>query len=166
MDTPRERQQLSFDGLFVQPVRAAAKSDLGQALRRALSDALTRTSRDTGVARPALAERIGALAGRPLTSAMLDRYCAPSCVQWRLPAETVPAVVAATQDRKIVEILAEACGGRVLWGDEAVVAEMGALVIQERLARDRRRALSRDVTPRRQAEVLSGLQRRLGGANG
>ncbi len=95
---------------------------------------------------------------------MLDRYAAPSCAEWRLPAEIVPAIVAATEDRRVIELLVEACGGRVLWGDEAVVAEMGALVMQERLVRDRRRALSRAVPARHQAEVLTGLQRRLGAA--
>jgi len=156
--------QLAFEGLFVGPgaVPAPRPGNVGPRLRRALSDALTDTSRSTGVPRPRLAERIGELAGRPLTSAMLDRYAAPSCAEWRLPAEIVPAIVAATQDRRVIELLVEACGGRVLWGDEAVVAEMGALVMQERLARDRRRLLSRAVPAKSQAAVLSGLQRRLG----
>jgi hypothetical protein len=159
------RDQLTFEGLFVPPAPTPKPADLGQAVRRALSEALKGAARK-GTPRKGLAERISAAACREVSVHMLDRFAAQSCENWRLPAELVPAIAQATGDRKIVELLAEACGGRVLWGDEAAVAELGALHLQERDARARRRLLDRALPPARRAEVLDGLRGRLGGAGG
>lgn len=163
-------QQMVLDALFIAPATAPATQagalDISQKVRRLLSDALTATSRSTKTPRPQLAEQIGTLAGRPVTPAMLDRYAAASCTQWRLPAETLPAIVEATGDRRLLELLVETCGGRVLWGDEVQVAELGALAMQERLARARRLALSRGVPASRQAAVLDGLRQRLAARGG
>ena len=160
-----ESAQPVLEGIFLEPANPPSLShgalDVAGKLRRALSNALTGASRAAAIPRPALADRISELSGRAVTPAMLDRYAAPSCAQWRLPAETVPAVVAATADRRVIEVLVEACGGRVLWGDEIAVAELGALALQERQLRNRRMALTRAMPPERQAEMLDGLRRRV-----
>lgn len=156
--------QMVLDALFVAPAPApptqAGALDIGMKVRRLLSDALTATSRGSQTPRPPLAARIGELGGRPITSAMLDRYAAPSCTQWRLPAESLPAIVEATGDRRLLELLVETCGGRVLWGDEVRLAELGALAMEERLVRSRRLALGRSVPVQREAAVLDGLRKR------
>lgn len=125
-------RQLSLDGLFYPPpppvADAAGALDLGLRVRNTLKQLLkdARAGQAGGVGhRDAIAEAISFLTGRPVSKNMLDRYAAPSASEWRFPLEILPALIKATGDFRLLHMIAEACGARVLIGEEVIDAEIG-----------------------------------------
>jgi hypothetical protein len=80
---------------------------------------------------------ISRLSNRSMTKDMLDQYCANSADGKRFPLEALPALVLATGDYRLLEFIADRCGCRILRGEEAVVAELGALAMQEKAIKER-----------------------------
>ena len=135
-----DTRQLSLDALFFEapptPQSTAGGCDVALAVREALNETISCARRD-GTDRYEIASRISRYSGRDMTKATLDRYCAPSAEDWRFPMEALPALIAATGDYRLLDLVAEACGCRVLRGEEAWLAEFGALLVQQREVNER-----------------------------
>ena len=139
---------LVFFEIPPEPGVGSGGQDVASALRELLSDVLA-AAKARGRDRHAIAAEISRLSGRDITKNMLDRYCA-SAEEWRFPLETLPAFAQATGDLRLLEFIAQACGCRVMRGEEALLAEIGALMLEERAAKNRleriRRALQEKVS--------------------
>ncbi|SOZ12049.1 phage regulatory CII family protein [Cupriavidus taiwanensis] len=136
--------ELSFYEVPPQPKNEAGSLDIAMNIREALVDTLGGAA-GRGMDRHDVAAQISRLAHYDISKNMLDRYCAPSADGWRFPAEAIPALVVATGDYRLLEILAAACGCKVYRGQEAMLAEIGALTLQERTVKDRLAELRRTV---------------------
>lgn len=123
-----------MEALFAPPPRqipvAIGSLDIALQLRDTLAavlqeavDPLTGKRLD----RFAVAAALSRLSGRDVSKNMLDRYTAPSADDWRFPAELIPALVKATGDRRLLELLAEMCEARVVVGAEVWEAEVGRI---------------------------------------
>lgn len=82
---------------------------VGYRLRLAIGEALS-SARRARVDRYDVAMAMSRLTGTGVTKNMIDRWAAPGNEMHRMPAELLPALVAATGDRAALEVLAEACG--------------------------------------------------------
>ncbi|EHP39391.1 cytoplasmic protein [Cupriavidus basilensis OR16] len=136
--------ELSFYEVAPQPKNEAGGLDIAMTVREALVDTLSAAG-SRGMDRHDVAAQISRLSNYDISKHMLDRYCAPSADGWRFPAEAIPAMVVATGDYRLLEVLAERCGCRVYRGQEAMLAEIGALTLQERTVKDRLAELRRTV---------------------
>jgi hypothetical protein len=110
--------------------------DIAHAVRDVLVDILAAT-KVAGIDRFEVATMISRLSNRSMTKDMLDQYCANSADGKRFPLEALPALVLATGDYRLLEFIADRCGCRILRGEEAVVAELGALAMQEKAIKER-----------------------------
>lgn len=136
--------ELSFYDVPAPPKNEAGSLDIAMNIREALVDTLAGAN-SRGMDRHDVAAQISRLAHYDISKNMLDRYCAPSAEGWRFPAEAIPALVVATGDYRILEIIAAACGCKVYRGEAAMLAEIGALTLQERTVKDRLAELRRTV---------------------
>lgn len=134
--------------------------DMALAVRETLTDLLGAATVQ-GCDRHEVAARISRLSNHEISKHMLDRYTAPSADGWRFPLEALPALTQATGDYRLLELVAEACGCKVYRGEEAMLAEIGALTMQERNVKarlvDLRRNVPDNVMDRLVAEVLKRL---------
>ncbi len=126
--------QLTMEALFAPPPRpipaAVGSLDIALRLRDTLAEVLHEaTDPQTGkrMDRFAVAAALSRLSGRDVSKHMLDRYTAPSADDWRFPAELIPALVKATGDRRLLQLLAEHCEARVVVGAEVWEAELGRI---------------------------------------
>jgi len=134
--------QLTLEGLFTPPPRpipaAVGALDMALRLRETLAAVLHEAvDPATGkrMDRVAVSGQLTRLTGRDVSKNMLDRYCAPSADDWRFPAELIPALVKATGDYRLLELIAEACEARVVVGAEVWEAELGRIKsLKEELA--------------------------------
>lgn len=78
-----------------------------------------------------------------VTVHMLNAWTAPSRDAWRFPLGFLPAFVRVTGATWLLDWVAELCGCRVMVGDEALLAELGAIALVERHYGKRRRAIER-----------------------
>ena len=140
----------------VPPEPAPEGPDLDARLRECLSETLARARAAKGMDRHDLAAAVSRLIGRDVSKSMLDRYCAPSAEEWRLPANVVPAVCQVTGDYRLLELLTAACGCGVLRGAEAMLAELGAAILAEKQTTKRRKELEAAVP----ADLLDALRQR------
>lgn len=140
---PPGQLELTFFEIPPEPGTGSSALDVSTTSRELLADVLAAV-KARGRDRHAIAAEISRLTGRDITKNMLDRYCA-TAEEWRFPLEALPAFVQATGDLRLLEFIAEACGCRVMRGEEALLAEIGALMMEERAAKSRleriRRAL-------------------------
>lgn len=115
------------------PAPARGSADISTAVRETIAESLAAARQHSGGERDryTIAADISRLGGRDCTKNMLDRYCAPSADEWRFPLEMLPAFVQATGDFSLLDRIAEACGCKVLRGEEAWIAEYAALLVQE-----------------------------------
>lgn len=143
--------ELSFFEVPPQPKNEAGSLDIAMNIREVLVDTLAAAS-SGGMDRHDIAAKVSRLSNHDLTKNMLDRYCAPSAAEWRFPAEAIPALVVATGDYRLLEVIAAACGCKVYRGEEAMLAEIGMLTMQQKLVAERlaerRRMLPRSVLDR------------------
>lgn len=134
--------------------------DIALAVRETLTDLLGAATVQ-GCDRHEVAARVSRLSNHEISKHMLDRYTAPSADGWRFPLEALPALTQATGDYRLLELVAEACGCKVYRGEEAMLAEIGALTMQERNVKarlvDLRRNVPDTVMDRLVAEVLKRL---------
>lgn len=147
-------------------VPAAARHDSGGlnialAVRETLADLLGSAALQ-GCDRHEVAARISRLANHEISKHMLDRYTAPSADGWRFPLEALPALTQATGDYRLLELVAQACGCRVYRGEEALLAEIGALTLQERSVKARLTDLRRNVPDSVMDRLVAEVAKRLG----
>ncbi len=144
--------ELTFFDIPPEPGTAGSALDVSGDLRELLADVLA-AAKTRGRDRHAVAMEVSRLTGRDLTKNMLDRYCAQA-EEWRFPLETLPALVSATGDLRLLEFIAQACGCRVMRGEDALLAEIGALMLQERAAKSRLERIRRALPERVSLERL------------
>lgn len=92
-----------------------------------------------------VASRISRLCDHETSKAMLDGYTAPSREEFNLPLWKVPATEIACNSRGITEWLVGIHGGRVLWGEQVLQAELGNVESQIQALQQQRRALREHV---------------------
>lgn len=156
--------ELSFFEVPPQPKNEPGSLDIAMAIREALVDTLAAAT-SSGMDRHDVAAKVSRLSNHDLTKNMLDRYCAPSAEGWRFPAEAIPALVVATGQYRLLEIIAAACGCKVYRGEEAMLAEIGMLTMQQKLVAERlaekRRSLPKSVLDRVAEEEVKRIGGRL-----
>lgn len=135
--------------------------DISVGVRECLAEVLA-LSRAKGGDRYAVAAEVSRLSGRDMTKNMLDRYTAAD-EDKRFPLEALPALVCATGDFRLLELVAQACGCKVLRGEEAWVTEVGAAMLLERSVKSRIGALQRAVPEAALERLLSEVLKRVGG---
>lgn len=132
----------------------------GLRLRESLVETLALARERLGLDRHDIAAEMGRLdPEREISKAMLDRYCAPSAAEWRLPAEALPALVRVTGDARCLHLINEAAGYRAVPHEAAAIAELAAIELEERALRERRARVQR-MLPREAAEFLREASRR------
>lgn len=165
MNRPRKQVapgqlEMSFFDVPATPRSDAGSLDIAQSVRDTLNDTLA-TAKADGRDRYDIAASISRLSGRDMSKDMLDRYTAPSSDGHRFPLEALPALIQATGDFRLLELIAHKCGCKVLRGEEAMLAEIGALMLQERTTKDRlsqiKKAVPDSVMERLVAEVLKRI---------
>lgn len=141
---------------FDVPTASASESgalDVAHAVRDVLVDVLS-AARVAEQDRFEIASQISRVTNRSMTKDMLDQYCANSADGKRFPLEALPALTLITGDYRLLEFIAESCGCRILRGEEAMVAELGALAMQEKAIKDRLKHIN-SYLPASVAEKLS-----------
>lgn len=159
--TGQPKRQLAFDQYFELPSRApraAGSFEIDGRLRRAVSEAI----RDSGLSRAEVAATMTDLVygdgEGEISKAQIDSWCAPSRGDWNLPVKYLPALIQATGAIWLLDELAALVGCKVLVGEQALLAELGAILLHERRLRARRDEIERAVP----SELLQQLLRRLG----
>jgi len=97
--------------------------------------------------------------GAQVTVDQLNAWTAPSREAWRFPLEYLPAFVEATAAFWVLDIIAERCGCRVLFGEEAKLAVVAAL----RHERERLRSVEAQLKSRIDPSAAERLLKRTGG---
>lgn len=88
-----------------------------------------------------VAARISRLCDHETSKALLDSYTAPSREECNLPLWKVPAIEISTNSRDITEWLVAVHGGRVLWGQQVLQADLGEVESAIQHLQERRRVL-------------------------
>lgn len=94
-----------------------------------------------------VAAKISRLCDHETSKALLDSYTAPSREECNLPLWKVPAVEIACNSRGITEWLVGVHGGRVLWGQQVLQADLGEIESRIQQLQEQRR-LVKDVLRR------------------
>ncbi|MEQ8346193.1 MAG: hypothetical protein RIB84_22380 [Sneathiellaceae bacterium] len=77
--------------------------------------------------RAAIAARMSELTGSRISTHMLDACTSTAHHRHRFPAEWLPAFELATESRSVLTMLADARGALVLYGAEAIDAQLGQI---------------------------------------
>lgn len=93
----------------------------GALIRGVLVEAI----RNSGKSRPQIADEMTRLVGREITERALNAYTAESKEDHRWPAELTRAFCCATGDDRLLRVLAEASGLRVITEEENHLLELG-----------------------------------------
>ena len=125
--------ELSFDE------RAVRGASLDARISRAVSVAM----RECGKPRKQLAREMSAYLGEEISQPMLDAYASVARDGHRIPAARLLALVHATGDRRLLQLLAEPMGWAVVEKKHLVLIELAAAREQEEALRRRREALAR-----------------------
>lgn len=153
--------ELMFFEVPAAPRHESGGLDIALAVREALTDLLGAAAVQ-GCDRYEVASRVSRLSNHEVSKHMLDRYTAPSAEGWRFPLEALPALTQATGDYRLLELVAEACGCRVYRGEEALLAEIGALTLQERNVKARLTDLRKNVPDNVMDRLVMEVSKRLG----
>lgn len=156
------QNELMFFEVPAAPRHDAGGLDIALAVRETLTDLLGAATVQ-GCDRHEVAARISRLSNHEISKHMLDRYTAPSADGWRFPVEALPALTQATGDYRLLELVAEACGCKVYRGEEALLAEIGALTMQERNVKARLVDLRKNVPDSVMDRLVAEVLKRLGG---
>lgn len=136
--------EMSFFTVPETPRCVAGGLDISLPVRDALTETLSAALLQ-GMDRHEVGAQISRLSGRDMSKNMLDRYCAPSADEWRFPLEALPALTLASGDYRLLELIAEKCGCRIARGEEALLAEIGALTLQEKSVKSRLGVLQKNL---------------------
>lgn len=160
VEDPRQ-VELRLFGPPPAPKRLSGNYGYGRALRQALAQALKECPYGRAEVAASMTDLIfGDVDEGEITVAQLNAWTACSKVEWRFPAEYLPAFVQATGAVWLVDWMAQRCGCRALRGEQAVLVEMSAKkVMRAKAAADMKRLdkelkdLEANITP----EILDGL---------
>lgn len=139
-----DQLEMTFFTVPETPRSDAGALDLSLVIRDVLVETLSVATLH-GMDRHDVAAKVSRLTNRDMSKNMLDRYTAPSAEDWRFPLEALPALIMATGDYRLLELIAEKCGCRIARGEEALLAEIGALILQERSAKSRLGVLQKNL---------------------
>lgn len=152
--------QLTFEG-YVAPEPAAPAEgslDLDSQFRNALKKALKRPAMSRAQVAAAMTDLIyGDANPAEIKKGSLDAWTAPSRDAWRFPAAFLPALVHVTGSFEPLDILAKACGCRVIRSEEAALLELGALEAARRELDARERQIKQSIP----SDVLRQFQKKL-----
>jgi hypothetical protein len=153
--------ELSFFEVPAAPSCEAGGLDMALVVRETLTEVLS-VARLHGHDRHEIAAQMSRLSSHETSKGMLDRYTAPSADGWRFPLEALPALTQATGDYRLLEMVAEACGCKIYRGEEALLAEIGALTMQERTVKARLSDLRKNVPDTVMDRLVAEVLKRLG----
>lgn len=160
--TGAPKPQMSFDQYFDLPrrdARGAGSFDIDGRLRRSLSEAIRDSGRSRAEIAAVMTDLVYGEAEGEITKAQIDSWCAPSRGDWNFPVKYLPAFVQATGAIWLLDELAALVGCKVLAGEQALLAELGAILLHERRLKARRDEIEQSVP----ADLMEQLVRRLGG---
>lgn len=155
---PDERQG---DLFFAQPRPPTVESG-AMNVSVELRNALARALKECPLSRTEVACRMtdllfGDVGEGEVSKSQLDAWTAPSKGDWRFPLEYLPAFVQVTGAVGLLDWVAGKCGCRVLQGEQALLVELGAIMLHERRLKQARTNLERRVP----GNVLDRLIKRL-----
>lgn len=157
-----DQLEMTFFTVPETPRSDAGALDFALAIRDALSETLAAASA-RGIDRHEVAAMVSRLTGREMSKNMLDRYCAHSADDWRFPLEALPALTIATGDYRLLELVNSSCGCRVARGEEALLAEIGALILQEKTVKTRLGVLQKNLPEGMLDRLIAKATTRTGG---
>ena len=99
--------------------------------------------RACGQTREQVAERMGVYLGKPVSRAMLDAYASEAREEHVISVPRFLALLHATRDRRLLELLAEPCGGAVVERRHLALITAAQLREREDELRREREALMR-----------------------
>lgn len=108
-----------------------------------LSRAVAATLREADVTRAKLAERMSSYLGERVSPAMLDAYASEAREEHRISVPRLMALLHATRDRRLLELLAEPMGWAVIERRHLPMIEVAAIRDHEEELRRRREHLTR-----------------------
>ena len=155
--------EMSFFSVPETPRVEAGGLDIAMVVRDALTEMLA-AALVQGMDRHEVGTQVSRLSNRDMSKNMLDRYCAPSADDWRFPLEALPALTLATGDYRLLELLAEKCGCRIARGEEALLAEIGALTLQEKSVKSHLGTLQKNLPEGMMQRLVEKNTKRNGGA--
>lgn len=141
-------RQFTFEGyLKAEPEELGEGSlDLDSQVRNAIKKALKTTQLSRAEVAAGMTDLIfGDANPSEIKKGSLDAWTAPSREAWRFPAAYLPAFVHATGSFDVLDILAQACGCRVIRGEDAALLELGALEAARRELDRRETELKRSI---------------------
>lgn len=150
-------RQLSLDGYFAVPPAPepqAGSFDFDRELRNSINLAIKECPQSRAKIAAAMTDLcFGDADAGEITKNMIDAWTAPSRSAWAFPAKYLPALVQATGAVWLLDQLAGKCGCRILVGEQALLAELGAVLLHEKHLRKRKARLEQAVP----VEVLERL---------
>lgn len=108
-----------------EPARVRAATLHGQ-IARAVAECL-RDAAAAGLKRDTVAERMSAITGQRVSGAMLDAYASQAREDHSISLARFIALMQATGDRRLLELLAEPMGWAVIESADLALIELGAL---------------------------------------
>lgn len=118
--------QLNLGFFFNTEVPPAPSAETGSlSISREIAAIIGTAIAESGLAREVISERISALIAHKLTVQMLNAYSAASKGQHNISLERAIAFDLATGTFALLKYYAAKCGGRVFFGRDALLAELG-----------------------------------------
>ena len=90
-----------------------------------------------------IAEELSEMVGREITVTMLNHWTAESKAGHRMPAEIIPAFCITTNNYDLIRLLSQACRGKFLESQEAILAEVAQLDKQIKKKESKKQELMR-----------------------
>jgi len=120
----RDKRTLElFDPQIEAPTPREGMVDLDVELRDALNEAISKAP----ITRAEIAAKMSDLTGRDITQAMLNAYTGESRQDHNFPFRYAAAFEVVTESFALTHLLARARGGRVLLGEQALLAEVARI---------------------------------------
>lgn len=145
---PNTPEQLTLDGYYAveRPAHASGSLDFDRELRAALTRAVKETPKRRAEIAAEMTDLVfGEIGETEITKAQIDAWTAGSKIEWRFPLQYLPAFVQATGAVWLLDLVAGKCGCRVLVGEQALLAELGAIHLQKRELAARETAIKKAV---------------------
>jgi hypothetical protein len=116
--------------------------------RHALNDAIAGCAKSREQIAAHMERLLGNDPNYPISKSLIDAWTGVSRTDWRFPLVYLPAFIEATQAHWLLDRLARFCGRMVIGGEQAKLAELGALQHTKDELRRRERELRAEITRR------------------
>ena len=160
----KDPDKRSFDGYFeVPPVPgdASGSFDFDGQLRNHLNTAIKNSPLHRSEIAAGMTDLIFGDAGDgEVTKCQLDSWTGPSRTDWRFPLSYLSAFIKVTGAFWVLDRIAGMLGCKILVGEQALLAELGAVVFHERRLRTRKGQIEKTLGSQR----FNDLMDKLGGA--